>query len=344
MKARTVRACLPSVTVGFGVLAVFSLILLMMKRNPVAALCVIIEGGFGSALGFKETLARTIPLLFCGLATALPAKVGLLNIGGEGQLHLGAIGATAVVLLLPGAPTPVLLTCMAVGAMLGGATCALLPALLRGWLNVSEVLVALMLNYVGILLMQHLLHGVWKDPSALGWPYSKEFPSSAMIPSLSGSKVHLGLAVALLIAVVAHFALQRTTFGFSTRYIRVHEPMARYLKLNVPAFFCAAMVLGGACAALAGMGEVSVVQHRLRPSISANYGYIGFMLAWLAGNHLLVLIPMTILVAGLYAGADLVQLDLGLPAAAAETFIALIFLGVIVARTTKISAQRRATG
>jgi simple sugar transport system permease protein len=160
----------------------FSVLLTLAGRNAPETLVAIFQGAFGSKSGIRETLTRCTPLMLCALAVAVPARAGLFNIGGEGQLQLGAIAATAVVLHAGSDSAMIMIPMMIVAACLAGAAWGLIPALLKALLNVNEVLVALMLNYVAILLVEYLVHGPWKDPSALGWPYSAVFPEAAILP------------------------------------------------------------------------------------------------------------------------------------------------------------------
>lgn len=311
-------------------LALFSLLLLSVGRSPVATLSAILEGAFGTAEGVRETLTRTIPVLLCALATAVPARAGLNNIGGEGQLHAGAVGASAVALFATTLSGWLMLPSMIAAAALAGAALAGVAGLLRAYLGVSEVLSGLMLNYVGVLLVEHLVHGPWRDPSALGWAYSALFPESAVLPRFGDSNVHLGLLMALAGAVILAVLWRTTSWALATRVIGDNPIAARAVGISVPGYLVALLCLGGAFAALAGMGEVSVVQGRLRGGLSPGYGYTGFVVSWLAGHRFLALVPVAVVVAGLYSGADALQLTAGLPAATTDILMALVFLSFLL--------------
>jgi simple sugar transport system permease protein len=268
--------------------------------------------------------------MLCALAVAVPARAGIFNIGGEGQLHLGAIAATAVALNSGTDSAFVIIPCMVLAACLAGALWALIPALLKAVLNVNEVLVGLMFNYVGILLVEHLVHGPWKDPSALGWPYSALFSDAAILPRWGYTNVHLGLALALIAAVCLWFVMARTTFGFSIRIIEANPAVARSVGVRIRLWILVTMMIGGALAALAGMGEVSVIQGRLRPDLSPGYGYIGFLISWLAGHRFLAIVPTAIVIGGLYSGSDALQLSAGLPSSTVDILLGLVFIGVLL--------------
>ncbi len=319
----------------------FCALLLFAGKPPLATLLAIVDGAFGSRLGFLETMTRATPLLLCSLAVALPARAGLLNIGGEGQLHAGAIGATAVVLWGSGLPGPMVIPAMLLAAVLAGAAWAAVPGLLRARLGVSEVLVGLMLNYVGIYLVEYLVHGPWKDPSALGWPYSRQFPPSAVLPTFGQSNVHLGLVLGVLLAVAAWALLETSTWGFALRVIEANPRNARYGGIPVANYLAAVLLLGGALAAVAGVGEVSVIQGRLRSGISPGYGYTGFVIAWLSGNRFLRMIPISIVIGGLFAGADAIQLEARLPSATVDIFMGLVFLAFLLGSAVAAMARAR---
>jgi simple sugar transport system permease protein len=311
-------------------LLVISLALASVGRNPFLTFAAIFEGAFGSAFSIQETLTRATPILLCALAAALPARAGLSNIGGEGQLHMGAVAATAVVLLAPALPGGVMIATILIAAAAAGAAFAALAGVLRAFLGVNEVLSGLMLNYIGILLVEYLVHGPWKDPSALGWPYSVSFPPAAVLPKLGQSNIHAGLVLGVAIALILALLWQSTKWGLAIRVLEDNPLAARFAGINVQAYFIILIALGGACAAIAGLGEVSVVQGRLRSGISPGYGYIGFMVSWLAGHQFLALIPISIIVGGLYSGADALQLTAGLPASTADIFLALAFLAFLL--------------
>jgi ABC-type uncharacterized transport system permease subunit len=311
-------------------LAILSSLLLATGREPLSTLWAICIGAFGSMGGLTETLTRMTPLLLCALAAGIPAKAGLFNIGGEGQLYCGALGATATIIYLPWLPHWLTIPVMIIAAMAGGALWGAIPGILRGALRVNEVLVSLMLNYVAVFLIEHLVHGSWKDPSALGWPYSLSFPSWAVLPTLGNSNVHLGLLLGLVATCLFYFLIKNTTWGFSIRVIESSPRTAYYSGIRVGAYMVVLMALGGAMAALAGLGEVSVIQGRLKSGISPGYGYTGFLVAWLARKNLIAMVFVSFIVGGFYSGADALQLTAGLPSATVDIFMGLVFLAFLV--------------
>ncbi|HEX4961006.1 MAG TPA: ABC transporter permease [Thermoanaerobaculia bacterium] len=329
-----------AIAIGGAALAL-SVLLLMVGRSPAATLAAVFLNGFGSQLAWVETVTRAVPLLLCALATAIPARAGLFNIGVEGQFIAGAIGATSVVVLGPNLPAGLMLPAVTAAAMAGGALWGWLPGLLRGLLGVSEVLSGLMLNYVAIFLMEHLVHGPWKDPHALGWPYSIAFPNAAVLPRLGQTNIHLGLLFGLALTLAAYVALRSTTWGFSVRLTAANPRLARRAGVRVGLLIALTMALGGAAAALAGLGEVSVIQGRLRPGLSSGLGYAGFLVSFAVANRFEFLVPATLLVAGLYTGADALQLTAGLPSATVDIFMGVLFVATFIAQE---AGKRRGDG
>ena len=334
----------PVLTACFAAL-LFGAFLLLKGQNPFVILWSIFQGAFLDGYGLKETLTRSTPLLFCALASAIPARAGLFNIGAEGQLHAGAIAATAVALHSGALSSPTTITLMFVAAMIAGALWGLVPAFLRARWDVNEVLVTLMLNYVAIYLVQYLVSGPWKDPSASGWPYSAAFPDNAILPTWAESNVHIGLVFAVFAAFLFYFFLRKTTWGFAIRVIEASPATAGYSGINLSTYIIVLMALGGALAAMAGVGEVSVIQGRLRPGISPGYGYTGFLISCLARHNPMLILPVTLLIGGLYSGADVLQLEADLPGATINIFMGMVFLSFLVSnyfqdRTNKRIARK----
>jgi simple sugar transport system permease protein len=310
-----------------------SAIVYSVGRHPLTIFSGMIRNGVGSLLGLTQSVTLMIPLLLCALAVAIPARVGLFNIGGEGQFHIGAIAATAIALHVGTLPRIVVVPLMCATAALAGGMWSALPGWLRARLGVSEVLVGLMGNYIGILLVGYLVHGPWKDPSALGWPYSAAFPPSATLPTIGTTYIHIGLLFAIIIAAAALWVIRSTTWGFSSRLIQANPATARYAGVPLIQYVIAAMLVGGAVAGLAGLGEVSVVQGRLRPDMSPGFGYAGFLIAWLSRNNFAAIVPVAFAVSALYVGADALQLTAGLPSSTVDVVAGLVFFAVFLART-----------
>lgn len=322
---------------GFvGALAValiaFGLIMLIQGRNPILVYISMLTGTLGTPFGRSEVIVKSVPLVLCALAVSVPARIGLVNVGGEGQLYTGAWLASGVALMLPGWPAYLLLPTMMLAGMLGGALWALVPAVLRarGWMN--EVISTLLLNYVAILLVQFFVFGPWKDPQSANFPQSRAFSAAAKLPALPGSQIHLGVVLAIVAALVFLFVLRRTRWGFEMRTVGGNPEAARRAGISISKYVIIALLVGGALAGLAGGIEVSAIQGRLRPTLSPGYGFIGFLVSWLAGHGPLSSIVMALLMAVLSASGDALQIAQKLPYASVDLLMALTLCVVLAQR------------
>jgi simple sugar transport system permease protein len=317
-----------------GALALFGLILLTSGRNPVDTLASLVGSTLGNAYGLGEVFVKLIPLLFCALAVTLPARLGLVNVGGEGQLHLGALLAAAVAMAAgPSTPAWMALPLGLLAGMAGGAAWALVPAALRalGWLN--ETISTLLLNYVALRVVDYFVYGALRDPNSANVPQTPAFGRGFLWPTFTG-RVHLGLPLALASLAITAVVLSRTRWGYEIRAIGGNPVAAHRHGLPLSASIVAVLCLGGAMAGLAGTGEIMAIQGRLRPHFSADFGYLGFLISWLAGHRPLRILVMGFLVAVIATGGDSLQIDQGLPSATVNILMALLLI-VVLARKGK---------
>ncbi len=298
--------------------------------NPLVAYLDLVSDPFGSVFGWTETIVKAIPLILTGLAVLLPARMRLWNIGAEGQLQLGAIGASWVVLWTPLGHTPVAVPALLLAGMAAGALWCLIPAVLRAWLNVNETITTLLLNYIALLLVDYLIYGPWKDPASRGFPLSAPFPPAARLPALiPGTRVHLGLLLALAAVAATMFLLTRTRFGFEIRVLGDNPQAAQYAGINLGRNILLVMAVAGALAGLAGAGEASAIAGRLERGLSPGYGYTGIIVAWLARLNPLATAIVAVLLGALFLGGDGLQISLGLPIAVVSMLQGLIFFFVL---------------
>jgi simple sugar transport system permease protein len=310
----------------------FAIVLVLQGRNPLDAYVGMFSVTLGTAFGRSEVVVKAIPLMLCALAVALPARVGLVNVGGEGQLYLGAWLASGVALSFTNLSVWLLLPLMLLASIAGGALWALLPAVLRakGWLN--ETISTLLLNYVATLLVQFFVFGPWKDPKSANFPQSPQFVAAARLPTFGAERIHAGLIFALLAVLVLFFILRKTRWGFEMRAIGGNPEAARRAGIRIGTYIVVALLIGGALAGIAGLGEVSAIQGRLRPEISPGYGFIGFLVSWLAGHNPLLVVVMSLLLGVLTASGDSLQISQHLPFASVNLLMALTLVMVLVQR------------
>ena len=310
-------------------LVVFALFLLASGRDPVDALLEAWHGVIGSSFGLSEVGVTMIPLVLTALATAIPTRVGLVNVGGEGQLYVGALTATGVALFFPAGQVWLMLPAMAAAGSIGGGLWAALAALLRRWRGVNEVISTLLANYVAILLVNLFVFGPWKNPEGLGYPYTTPFDVASIFPAIAGTRFHWGFLAPAIALIVTYVILTRTIWGFKMRAVGGNPEAARRRGIAVDKYVIAAMIAGGGLAGLAGMVEVSGIHHDLRPGISDNLGYLGLLASWLAGHNPIVIVGACFLIAVFLVAGDVLQLTAGLPSAAGLVLIGLALFFVL---------------
>jgi ABC-type uncharacterized transport system permease subunit len=288
------------------------------------------ETAMGSTDSMGETFLRATPLLLAALATAVPAKAGLFNLGGEGQLLLGAIGAFVFADMLGGtSPTVVTLVWMAIGGAIFGGAWALLAGLLKVYTRTNEAIASLLLNYIAGLIVTWLCFEPWKDPQSLGQAYSRELEGPERFPIIWGNRVHVGIFVAVAAALVLWVVLRYSTWGFKLRVLGGNPSAARRAGLAVGGLSLGAMLLGGAMAGLGGMVEVAGTEGRLRPELLAGVGFIGFLASWLARHDPLKIIGSAVLLGGIAVGGSGLKITAGLSGGAVNILMALVLFAVL---------------
>lgn len=294
-------------------------------KPPLRTLIDMVMFAVGDTYSLSETLVKTAPILLCALATILPARLGLVSVGADGQLFVGAIFGTAIVLTFRTAPAVILLPAMLLAGMVGGALWGFIPGLLRGRLDANETIITLLLNYVGALLVNALVFGPWKDPSNLGWPATVTFPAGATLPGLFGTRTHLGLLFGVLAAAGFGILFAKSRWGRELAVLKGNAKVGRMIGLSFSRQTMLVMSLGGAFGGLAGICEVAAIQGRLQPGISVGYGLTGFLVAWLSGHNPFIAILVSFLIGGLTAAGDSLQLYAKVPAASATILQGLLF-------------------
>ncbi len=311
------RIAVPVVAV-LSALVVGASMLVLVGQNPIAVYAAMFQGAFGSANNLAETLVKTIPLMLTGLGVSIAFRMLLWNIGAEGQLHFGAIFATGAALyVVPNAPAPLMIPLLVVAGFLGGALWGLVPGFLRAYLKVSETITTLMLNYIAIGFAEYLVYGPWKNPEGFGFPGTRPLPDAAWLPRLGTTRVHLGLVMALIAAVILSIVFRRSIWGYEIRVIGENERAARYAGINIRRNILLVMAVSGGLAGIAGMSEVTGIAHQLQRNLSPGYGYTAIIVAWLARLNPAAIVVVAFLFAGLLVGGDQLQISMGLPAAIA---------------------------
>lgn len=318
-----------ALVIALVALAVFALLLLADGKDPLRAYRDTLIYVFGNTYGFSELLVRMAPLLLTSVAVALPSRLGLINVGGEGQLYMGAWLATAGALGFSDLPSWQLLPLATAMGFAGGALWALLPGILRAAKVVNETISTLLLNYVAPLIVSFFIFGPWRSAESSAYPQSPAFVAAARLPSLDGTRIHLGLLYGIVCLALYGVALSRTRWGLEARAIGGNPEASLRLGIPVRTYMIAAMAVAGGIAGMAGMAEVSAIQGRLVGELSPGYGYVGFLVSWLAGGSALGILLMAFLFAVVSSIGDILQITQGVPYAVVNVLMAVILFIVL---------------
>ncbi|MCU1676884.1 MAG: inner-rane translocator [Frankiales bacterium] len=313
-----------------GAVAVFSLFLLVKGHNPFSVLADAVTTTFTHGLSLQQVAIKAAPFVLSALAVVVPARPGLVNVGGEGQIIVGAVAAGGVGMgvgeSLPGIATVLL---MALAAAAAGAVWAGIAAVLRLTVKVNEAVSTLLLNYIAIDLLLYLIYQPWKDMHGSGQPASRPLADVAWLPVIPGTAVHFGVIMALLAAVAVWWVMRYTAWGFTLRVVGGNAKAAVRAGLPVPRLLLSAMLVGGALAGLAGMVHFAGVEYKLKAGMTSNFGYVGFLASWLAMHRPLAVTGAAVLMAAITVAGDSLQIDSGLPAATVNVFTGLALFAVL---------------
>jgi ABC-type uncharacterized transport system permease subunit len=293
----------------------------------------IFVSAFGSRLAATETLTRAVPLMLTGLAAATAFRARVWNIGAEGQLYLGAIAvAAASAHVLAGLPAPIKVPLLLATGAGAGMLLLLVPLWLRLRFSVDEVVTTLLMNFIAVLLVSMLIDGPLKDPMAFGWPQSQTLDAAARLPRmLARSRLHIGLLVAVVLALVLHFIQSRTTFGLRARAVGLNPAAAAFAGVPLARTLILVAMISGGFAGLAGAVEVMGVKGYVTTDLSPGYGYSGIVVAMLANLHPLGVLLAALFTAMMFVGADGMSRSLGVPSYIADVTVALALISMLVA-------------
>jgi general nucleoside transport system permease protein len=315
-------------------LLVGAFFILLAKSNPLKAYSIMFTGPFTSKFGISETLVRAVPLLLVGLGIVISFRSGILNIGAEGQILIGAVTASAAASFFPQWPAFFLLPLVLLAGFAGGAFWGGIAGWLKARLSVNEILSTVMLNQIAAQVYIFLIRGPLIDPEQL--TFGTRAPQTALMPEtiwlgrlIPGTRLHSGLILAVLLAVLVYLFLWRTTIGYRMRAVGAGPEASRYGGIRVEFYLVLAMALAGALAGLAGSIEVLGVHHRALEEISAGYGFSGIVAALFGRLHPLGTIPAAILFGALILGADMMQRAVNIPAAIVMAVQGLVILFVV---------------
>ena len=323
--------------VGVPIFAAF--VSLLLAAIPLAfaganigtAFVEMVRGVFGSVFAFSEMLTRATPFIFTGLAAAVAFRARLWNIGAEGQLYLGAMAAVAVgtgVLDVSGIiliPVIIIIGCFA------GAFGMAVPVILKTRFGADEVVTTLLLNFIVLILVQMMLEGPLKDPMGLGWPQSSPILDQGMLPVLlDRMRVHSGLIIGLILALVLQLLITRSVWGFKLRAVGENIAASRHAGIRINRSLLSVAVCSGGLAGLAGVSEVIGLKGYLTADISPGFGYTGIVVAMLAGLSPVGVVVAALFIASVFVGADSMSRAMGVSSYLADLVVSMSLLCVLI--------------
>lgn len=329
------RAEAAAITAGalLAALVLFALFLFANGLDPRAVYAVLWLGGFGTPFSLQATLTQAAPLMLTALCTAIPARAGLLVIGGEGALVAGGVFAVLAGVAAAGLPAPLgTLAICAAGAGAGAVWIAMAGAL-KHFRGVNETISTLLLNYIAVALLNHLVSGPMRDPAVTLKATSLSVPQAFMVGTLPGIGVHWGLAFGVVACLAAFALLRYTVFGFSIGVLGGNQRAAQLVGLPIGRLTLLACGLGGAAAGLAGAVEIIAVHGAASTSLAVGFGYGGILVAFLARQNPLAIVFFAVLVGGISASGGLMQRRFDMPDAATQVLQGIIFLCVLASNT-----------
>ncbi|WP_029008897.1 ABC transporter permease [Azospirillum halopraeferens] len=293
----------------------------LMGFDPLRALHAFFVQPVSSVRGIGELVVKATPLVLIAVGLAIGFRANVWNIGAEGQLTLGAVTGGGVALAFYGDGGWWLLPLMILAGIAGGMLWAAIPALLRTRFNASEILTSLMLTYVAVLLLQFLVHGVYRDPDGYSFPESRLFEDDALLPVIvSGTRIHLGALFALLAVAAGWVLIARTFIGFQIRVIGLTPAAAGYAGFNEKRIIWLTLLISGGLAGLAGLGEVAGPIGQITPTVSPGYGFTAIIVAFLGRLHPVGILLAALLMALSFIGGEAAQIAMGLPKAITGVF------------------------
>lgn len=301
-------------------------------KDPVASLGVFFYEPIKDLRGWSEVGVKVAPLLLIAVGLSMCFRANIFNIGAEGQLVLGALAAGATVLYFDDGTNGGfwLITLALLAGAAGGMVWAAIVALLKDRFNANEILVSLMLVYVAELLLSWLVHGALRDPDGFGFPQSRLFSDGFLLPSvLSGTRLHLGIALALLASALGWLYMSRSFSGFKLRVGGMAPLAARYAGFSSRRTLWTAMLVSGALAGLAGAGEVMGPIGQLTPSVSPGYGFAAIIVAFVGRLHPVGVVFSSFVMALFYIGGELSQTRLGMPSAITGIFQGILLFALL---------------
>ena len=319
---------LPAFAIAAALL-VFGVLVWFAGVSPVDVWVTLFKGAFGDWFSWQNTLQRAAPLMLTALCVAIPARAGLVIIGGEGAVVLGGLACAALPYAIPLPGNIVGTVAICVAGAVAGALWIMGAGWLRQYRGINETISSLLLAYIAIGIFKHLVEGALRDPASLNKPSTRSLPEGLGIGGIAGSDVHWGLVIGIVACVGLGLWLRITASGFSVRVVGGNPRTAQLVGLPATRLILAACGVGGACAGVAGAVEVAAVHTNANASLIAGYGYAGILVSFIARHNPIAIIPVAILFGGFGAAGSLLQRRLGLPDASVLVLQGIAFVLIL---------------
>ncbi|OAA93824.1 ribose ABC transporter permease protein [Clostridium coskatii] len=306
---------------------VMGILFAALKCNPISVYISMFKGAFGGPNPIKQTINSAIPLAITALGIAIGLKLKYYNIGGEGQIIMGAFGAALVAFHFSNMPAPILIILMFASGILFSGIWGFIPGFFKVKWRANETITTLMMNYIALKFVTYLQYGPWKDPSSLGFPKMPNFSSNAILPSVFG--VHIGWIIAILLAIFVYIFLNHTKTGYEISVIGESENTAKYAGIGIKKTTLIAIVLSAVFCGVTGVIQSSAIEQTLSTEITGGVGYTGIIIAWISNLNPVVSILVSILFAGLLQGGSFIQTAFGIPNSVASILQSVILFFVL---------------
>ncbi|WP_071187425.1 ABC transporter permease [Trichormus sp. NMC-1] len=329
---RTLLIISPLIAIGFALFA-GAILILLAGANPIIAYTALFQESLSSYFGFGNTLTKMTPLLFTSLGVLVALRAGQFNIGGEGQIYLGALGSSLIGLYIQGIPAFIHIPLALFLGFIFGAFWGLIPGYLKAIKGVNEVITTLLLNYIAVNLISYLVQNPLKAPAAPS-PYSELIAKTAQLPIiLPGSLAHAGILLALITAIILWILLTKSPLGYQINAVGFNPVAARYAKISVEQTIMLVMGLAGGLAGLAGACEVMGLKYRLFEQVSPGYGFdaIAIAIAFLSRGNIFGIVLTSLFFAALRSGANVMQRSAGVPSTIVYAIQGLTILFIAIA-------------
>ena len=317
-----------------------SLVIVLIGEDPFSTFKVMFSGAFGSSVNISNTLVKTTTLTLSGLSYAFAFRCGLINIGAEGQMYIGALSASMVVLFMPGPGFLVVILALIAG-FLGGAVWGLLVGVLKVRFGANEVITTVMLNYAAQYLIQWAVCGPIQDPNSNAAQTVMFEDTYWMHYILPGTKLHTGFLLMILCLVFFGVFLWKTAPGFGMQIVGQNNKAAAYAGISVQKNTLMAMFMAGGFAGLAGAIEILGVQHRLLKGMASNFAFDGIAVALLGANHPVGMLLSGVLLGAMKSGGNAVQMFTGVPSSVVDLIRALVIVFVLINVLGRVAVQAK---